>query len=124
MSTPGEQFADAIASHDAAALAALLADEVDFRGMTPGTFWEATTPEEVVDAVLGHWFEQTDRIVAATRAEQAPVGDTRHVSYRFDIDNDDGARVAEQQAYYRTEGDRIVWMRIVCSGFRPRGRPA
>ena len=42
------------------------------------------------------------------------------MSYRFEIDNEDGARVVEQQAYYREEDGRIVWMRVLCSGYRPR----
>ena len=120
MTTIGERFADAIAVHDAAALAGLFADEVDFRGVTPRKFWEATRPTEVVEVVLGNWFEETDLIGSVARAEAEPVSDTNHVSYRFDIDNEDGAQVAEQQAYYRVEDDRIVWMRVLCSGFRPR----
>jgi hypothetical protein len=120
MSTLGERFADAIASHDADALSALMAADVDFRGMTPGRVWDATDPEGVVDVVLGNWFEETDLIGSAARAEAAAVSDTRHVSYRFEIENDDGGQVAEQQAYYRQEDDRIVWMRVLCSGFRPR----
>ena len=120
MTTPGERFADAIAAHDVAAMSELLADEVEFRGMTPSTFWEASSPAEVVEVVLGDWFTETDHIVAASRAEADPVSDTRHVGYRFDIDNEDGARVVEQQAYYRDEDGRIVWMRIVCSGYRDR----
>jgi hypothetical protein len=27
--------------------------------------------------------------------------------------------LVEQQAYYRTDGPRIAWMRVLCSGFRP-----
>ncbi len=120
MTTPGERWAEAIAAHDETAISELLADEVDFRGMTPNTFWEAGTPQEVLDAVLGDWFTTTDHIVSATHAEAAPVSDTHHVTYRFEIDNEDGARVVEQQAYYRTEDGRIVWMRVLCSGYRPR----
>jgi hypothetical protein len=45
---------------------------------------------------------------------------TSHVTCRLEIDNDDGAQVVEQQAYYRAEEGRIVWMRVLCSGFRPR----
>ena len=120
MTTLGERFADAIAAHDRDALSALIADEVDFRGLTPRKVWDATDPAGVIDAVLGHWFEDTDRISSADRAESDPVSDTRHVSYRFRIDNEDGPQVAEQQAYYREEDGRIVWMRVLCSGFRPR----
>ncbi len=90
MSTLGERFADAIISHDAEALSALIADEVDFRGLTPKRSWEATDPPGVVDAVLGNWFEETDLIRSGTRAEAEPVSDTSHVSYRLEIDNEDG----------------------------------
>ena len=120
MSTPGERFAEAIAAHDATAMADLMSDEVDFRGMTPGTFWEAASPAEVVEIVLGNWFAETDHIISASRSEADPVSDTRHVGYRFDIDNEDGARVVEQQTYYRAEDGQIVWMRVLCSGYRPR----
>ena len=120
MSTLGERFADAIIGHDAEALSALIADEVDFRGLTPKRSWEATDPPGVVDAVLGNWFEETDLIRSGMRAEAEPVSDTSHVSYRLEIDNEDGAHVVEQQAYYRAEDGRIVWMRVLCSGFRPR----
>jgi len=96
MTTIGERFADAIAVHDASALADLFADDVDFRALTPRRLWEATKPTEVVDVVLGNWFEETDRIGSVTRAEAEPVSDTSHVSYRFDIDNEDGPQVAEQ----------------------------
>src|SRR3954451_24029837 len=105
MSTLGERFADAIARHDAAGLTALLADDIDFGGLTPGRSWEATDPAGVVEVVLGTWFEETDRIGAATHAEAAAVSDIRHVSYRFEIDNEDGARVVEQQAYYRQQDE-------------------
>lgn len=120
MTTLGERFADAIAQRDPDAMSALIADEIDFRGMTPGTVWEATDAAGVIDAVLGNWFEEKDLISSAVRAESDSVSDTRHVSYRFQIDNEEGPQVAEQQAYYREEDGRIVWMRVLCSGFRPR----
>jgi hypothetical protein len=120
MGTLGERFAEAIGDRDVDAFAALFAPSVDFRGMTPGKFWEATDPDGVVDVVLDNWFEEKDRISSVQRAEAAAVSDTQHVSYRFEIDNEDGPHVAEQQAYYRQEDGRIVWMRVLCSGFRPR----
>lgn len=27
--------------------------------------------------------------------------------------------LVEQQAYYRTDGPRITWMRVLCSGYQP-----
>ena len=117
--TLGARFARAIAAKDEVALRALLADDVDFRGLTPGRTWEGTGPDDVVETVFGSWFEESDRIEHAEVADGADVADTAHVAYRFDLVNDDGDFVAEQQAYYRG-GDTIEHLRIMCSGFRPR----
>lgn len=118
--TLGARFAHAVAAKDEAALRALLSAEVDFKGLTPRQAWEGTGPDDVVEAVLGHWFEESDtieRVIHVT--DGSDVADTAHVSYRFDITNADGAFVAEQQAYYRGD-ETIDHLRIVCSGFRPR----
>jgi hypothetical protein len=42
MTTLGEQFARALAAKDFGRVAELLDPEVDFRGMTPRRFWEAS----------------------------------------------------------------------------------
>ena len=90
----GQRLARALADKDEAALRGVLADDVDFRGLTPGRSWEASSPDE--------------------------VGDTARVGYRFDVDNPDGQHVVEQQVYYRGDSGRITYARVVCSGFRPR----
>ena len=116
----GESFARAIASKDASALLGLLSPEVDFKAMTPGRFWEAGSADEVVNAVIfGHWFEATDRIDSVDAIERDLVADRRRVGYRFRVTNPDGTFAVEQQAYYDVEGDRISWLRIMCSGYRP-----
>ena len=33
----------------------------------------------------------------------------------------DGPHAVAQQAYYRVDGDRISYLRVMCSGFRPIG---
>ena len=40
--TLGTQFVDALAARDRERLRALLHPQVDFRGLTPNRFWEAT----------------------------------------------------------------------------------
>jgi hypothetical protein len=118
----GTRFAEAIAAKDADAVTAVLAPEVDFRALTPRKFWEATTPAEVLDILFENWFEAADHIDALVDVTVgAPVEDTQQVGYRFAITNPDGPHTVEQQAYYRTEGDRISYLRIVCSGYRPAG---
>ena len=119
----GLRLARAIADKDESALRGVLADDVDFRGLTPRRAWEASTPDEVVDIAFGKWFTESDHIVDDSISEGEVVGDTARVSYRLDIDNADGSHVVEQQVYYRgdTGGeDRIAYARVVCSGYRPR----
>ncbi len=120
MSSTGRRFAEAIAKHDQNAFAGTLSSAVDFKGLTPRRSWEASTPDEVADVVLGTWFGETDRITGHQVTDGDDVADTHLVSYRFDITNDDGPHVVEQQVYYRVDpNDRIDYARVVCSGFRP-----
>ena len=96
------RFVDAIVARDHDALRACLSPDVDFKGLTPGRVWEGTGPDDVVEAVFGSWFGPSDTIERVVDvAERDPVADTAHVSYRFDLANDSGSYVAEQQAYYR-----------------------
>jgi hypothetical protein len=116
----GESFVRAIAAKDASALLGLLSPEIDFRAMTPGRFWEAGSATEVVnDVIFGNWFEAADRIDAVDAIECDVVADRRRVGYRFRVTNAEGTFLVEQQAYFGVERDRIDWLRIMCSGYRP-----
>ncbi|KQY56314.1 hypothetical protein [Nocardioides sp. Root140] len=112
-------FTAAITTRDRARLSALFADDIDFRGLTPHRFWEAHTPDEVASVILDHWFEEHDRIVNAHLMDVVTVADTQRMGYLFELETPDGAHVVEQQAYYRTDGERISYLRVLCSGFRP-----
>ena len=57
----GEALARAIAAKDHERVLGLLHPELDFRAMTPGRVWDATSPQDVVDA-LKLWFEDSDDI--------------------------------------------------------------
>lgn len=120
MTTLGSRFAAAIAGRDRDALRSVLGEEMDFKGLTPGRFWEADNAADVDGIVFDHWFEETDRITGVTHVDEGEVGDTQRVGYGFDLECPDGPYVVEQQAYYRALDDRIVHLRIVCSGFRAR----
>jgi ketosteroid isomerase-like protein len=116
----GIRFAEAIGAKDEDGLVALLSPDVDFKALTPRKFWDAGSPEGVLDAVFGNWFEPDDRITEIVEVTTGdPVEDTAHVGYRFAVSNADGSHTVEQQAYYRTDGDRISYLRIICSGYRP-----
>ena len=116
----GVRLAEAIAAKDSDAVTSLLAADVDFRALTPRKFWEASEPAAVLEILFDNWFEESDHIDALVDVtEGADVEDTHEVGYRLAITNPDGAHTVEQQAYYRADGDRISYLRVVCSGYRP-----
>ena len=117
----GRRLAEAIATKDRAGLTQLLGPRVSFRGLTPGRAWEGETPEEVAEVVFGSWFEDSDAIEEVLEVEEGePVEDTAHVRYRLAVACPDGRFTVEQQAYYRAADGRIDYLRVLCSGFRPR----
>ena len=118
--TIGGEFAQALAARDFDRIAGLLHPEVDFRALTPRRFWEATSPRQVVDEILTTWFEESDVVDEVLSIESGGVADREHVAYRFQGHNPDGPFVVEQQAYYTQRDGRIDWMRVLCSGYRPR----
>ena len=114
----GERFARSVGAQDAAALKELLAPHVSFRALTPGRCWEGDDAEAVVDdVILGTWFSPDRSITEIVRVDSDRVGTVDHVAYRFRATLPDGDFVIEQQAYLKTEDDRICWLRILCSGF-------
>ncbi|MGE5287223.1 MAG: hypothetical protein ACM3ML_08485 [Micromonosporaceae bacterium] len=120
----GHRFAAAIAARDAAALLAMLDAEVDFRGMTPGRVWEARSAAAVVDdVILGKWFEPSDVVERVEAVETGMVGDRCRLGYRLRVANEGGSFVVEQQAFYDITGNKITWLRMLCSGFRPVTSP-
>ena len=104
---------------DSTRLTAVLHPQVDFRGLTPSRTWEADDPAGVLDIVLGSWFEESDRFDELVLVERDAFADREQLRFRFKGRNADGPFVVEQQAYLSARDDRIGWMRVVCSGFRP-----
>jgi hypothetical protein len=116
----GRAFAEALARKQFDDAIALLAPEVEFRALTPRRGWEASVPAEVGE-ILRQWFKDTVEIEEVVAIETDTVADRQRVAYRFQGQNEDGPFTIEQQAYYSEQGGRIVWMRVLCSGYRPRG---
>ena len=121
MSRPsfGVAFAEALAKKDFGTVAEILDPDVDFRGMTPNRFWEARGSDAVVSEVLKEWFLDSDEVEELVEVSSGEVADREHVAYRIRGHNPEGPFVVEQQAYLTVEDGRIVWMRVLCSGFRP-----
>ena len=120
MTTAGERFAQALGRKDQDALCALLADPIDFQALTPRRHWRAATGTQVAEEViLGHWFDAGDDILELCSVAISKVVDCEHVAYRLRVRTDGRDYLIEQQAYYRTDGPRITWMRVLCSGYQP-----
>jgi len=116
----GEQFVDAFTARDRTGLYNLLADSIDFRGLTPGRYWEGTTSREVVDEILlGHWLDESDHVTELISVSSGRVVDCEHIAYRFRLENAGVSYIAEQQAYFTVSGGRIDWLRMLCSGAQP-----
>jgi hypothetical protein len=94
----GQRFAEALARKDAPGLLGLLDPEVDFRGLTPSRFWDASSATALVDGIiLGAWFEADDRIDALEHVELGSVADRDRVAYllpRHDARRDVPGRAA------------------------------
>jgi hypothetical protein len=116
----GPAYADALSRKDFEKIAGLLHPEVDFRALTPRREWQADRAEAVIDEVLRTWFEDSDQIEQLVSVEADSFADRHRVAYRFNGRNPDGRFVVEQQVYYAERDGRIGWMRVLCSGFRPR----
>jgi hypothetical protein len=122
MQSPGSEFARALAAKDFERAGELLAPDVDFRALTPRREWHPADAAAVVADVLPTWFDEDDHIEELVDVtEGPPVSDRERISWRLAGHNGDGPFVLEQQAYYSAEGGRIVWIRVLCSGFRPAG---
>ena len=118
MKTVAERFVHAYTQHNRADLLDVLAPDVDFRGMTPGRFWEASTAEDLVDNVLLHWLDVHDVVQQVMSLDRDWMADREHVSFRLSVHTLDGHHVVEQQAYLMVDDGLISWLRMMCSGFR------
>jgi hypothetical protein len=117
--TLGARFAATIESRDSSGLRSLLATPVQFRAVTPRRFWDAETPSDVADIVLGTWFDESKRVTHVSLVEDDTVGEVSKISYRMSVATESARVVIEQVAYYRVHDDRVTHLWLVCSGFQP-----
>jgi hypothetical protein len=108
-----------MAAKDAQGIVEVLADDVDFRGLTPNRAWEASGADAVVEIILGSWFELKDELDELLEVRTDRVSDRQSVAYRIRGHNPDGPFVVEQNAFLAERDGRIEWLRVLCSGFRP-----
>lgn len=115
----GPAFAQALAVRDFDRLASLLDPSVEFRALTPRRAWEASGDAETL-ALFERWFDSQTVVDEIDDVSSHAVGDRMHLAYRFLGHDEDGPFVVEQQVYFTERDGRIDWMRMMCSGFRPR----
>ena len=116
----GERFACLLAAKRWSELAEVLDRGIDFKGMTPGRFWQACAPANVVVDVLQHWFDDGDHIERLLGVEAGDVADRHWLRYRLLVRNDDGLHLVEQHGYYDLGADgRMGRLHLMCAGFRP-----
>jgi hypothetical protein len=115
----GPAFANALADRDFDKLRSLLDPAVEFRALTPRRAWEANGDAETLSLFQG-WFDPQTVIEEIDDISSHVVADRTHLAYRFLGRDDDGPFVVEQHVYFTERDGRIDWMRMMCSGFRPR----
>lgn len=116
----GLAWVSAVSRRDSEALCHLLEAGVDFRAMTPDRCWDSRDVHEVVTLLLDTWLGADDHVIAVKSIDTDQVADLHRLGYRLYINRHEGAFVLEHQLYYRVTRDRIVWLRLMSTGLRPR----
>ncbi len=65
----GTDFARALAAKDSDRIRELIHPQIDFRGLTPSRFWEASDGDELLSVLFQNWFEDDDQIEALESVE-------------------------------------------------------
>ena len=112
----GERFVQALLAKDWTRVENAVDPEIDFRALTPGRPWEATTRKDLVEDVFQQWFGPTEDIYEILAISTDRVVGRNRVVYRFRLRNPDGDYVSEQTAYYDEAKGRITNLRILCTG--------
>ncbi len=107
-----------LANRDAAGLRELFDDPVEFRALTPGKLWEASSPAAVTEIILGTWFGPDTDIIRVSSLETTHVAHRARVDYRLRLLRPEGPAVVAQTAYYSSTRGRITSMHLLCSGIR------
>jgi len=113
------RFVTALAGKNAAALLSMFGREVDFRAVTPGRFWEASTAQAVTELIFGTWFGPGTEIERIESIGTGMVGKLHTLEYRLRLVNPGGKFLVEQHAFADLTGGKITSLRLACSGFIP-----
>lgn len=113
----GERFVGSLLAKDWLGVETVIDPTVDFRGLTPGSVWEAASSKSLVESVFQVWFGPDDDIYEIVSVVEGRISTRNRIVYRFRIRNEGGEYICEQTAYYDQVGDKIRTLRVLCSGF-------
>jgi hypothetical protein len=113
----GERFVRSLLAKDWTRVEDVIDPAIDFRGLTPGSPWEATSAKSLIESVFQVWFDSSDDIYEIVAVAGEHISTRHRIVYRFRVRNKGGEYVCEQTAYYDETGDKIKKLRILCSGF-------
>ena len=117
----GLAFVDALACRDRARMVRLLHPHVEFRALTPGRNWRADDATSVVQVIiLGTWFDGVDEDMTVVSLAGGSVGERWALDYELYLTRRGEPYSLAQHAYFDVSGDKITWMRVLCSGSQPR----
>jgi hypothetical protein len=114
----GREFVAALARRDWVRVEACLAPDVQFRAVVPNEarpFRDKADARGAVDQ-LRKWFDDADPLVLVD-SDVRMIADRLSIRYRFTGHEEDGDFVVEQQVFAETSGEKLVSIRLVCSGF-------
>jgi hypothetical protein len=116
----GLSFVQALAAKDHDALRLLLAENIDFRALTPNMDWREESAADVLANVFERWYSDDDYIEELLEVSARPIAGSRfHLSYSLQIRNPDGLHLVHQDAYFESNDGQITWLRIACAGYIP-----
>ncbi len=122
-SAPAGSFLEGLAAQDFAELGGALAADACLRALLPSGLREWAGAEAIAHR-FARWFGDTQdfELVEAAVGE---VGGRLHLHWRVRLRAErlgSGWFTVEQQAYADTDdGGRIVWLDLLCTGYRPEG---
>jgi len=113
-----ERFLHALEARDFDGIASCFAPNGRLRALVPTALREDEGSQAVAER-FRYWLgDMTDFALSDTAVEE--FVDRLHVRYRMrGVDPEDGAVTSEQHTYLTLEGDTIIAMNLVCSGWRP-----
>jgi ketosteroid isomerase-like protein len=114
----GRALVSALAGGEFERAAEFFSKDATLQAIPPSGYRQCHGRAEI-EAQLREWLDHC-RAAELVWSLVEPVGDRLHVAYRFHAERDGQPRLFEQHGFCELVDGRIVSIRLVCSGCRPR----